>query len=60
MSAFSRYQEIVAGISDLTLMPNQQPLRREDLFLFLAKDFSRDKVSLRQGFCPGGEIFSVF
>ena len=31
---------IVAGIGDLTLMPDQQPLRREDLFLFLAKNIS--------------------
>jgi hypothetical protein len=28
--------------------------------LFLAKDFSRDKVSLRQGFCPGGESIPRF
>src|SRR5436190_624229 len=50
--------KIIAGFGDLTLMPNQHPLLGENLLLLPGKNLRRNKVLLRERFCPGRERLS--
>ncbi len=39
--------EIIAGFGDLALMPDQNPLLRENSVLLFCEDFGRNEVLLR-------------
>src|SRR6185503_14684779 len=53
-------QEVVAALSNFTLMSNAQPMIRKDSRLFQLKYFGRDQEALWQGFGAGGKSLARF
>ena len=58
--ALARYllNEVIARLSDLTLMADTEPLAGENPSPFFSKNFRRYEVALRQSLRAGGESFS--
>src|SRR5437773_10686304 len=50
--------EIIATFGDLTLVSDQHPFLRENLFLLLGKNLRRNKIFLFERFRSGRESFS--
>src|SRR5438876_4084177 len=50
--------KIIADLWNLTLMPNQNPLLRENSVLLLGKNFRGNKILLFERFRSGRESFS--
>src|SRR3981081_2950430 len=50
--------KVISSLGDLTLMPDQQPLPRKNLLLFLGENFRRNKILLFEGFCSCSKSFS--
>ena len=60
--AFARHflDKIITRFRDLTLMPDAQPLDRENMLLLLREDFLRNEITLRQRSVTSGEGFRGF
>src|SRR5436305_7883066 len=52
--------EVISRLRDLTLVSDQHPFLRENLFLFLGKNSRRNKIFLFERFRSGCESFSGF
>ena len=50
--------KIITSLRDLTLMPDQHPLLREDVRLLLRKNLRRNKIALSQRLGTSGECLS--
>ena len=55
--ACNRGQEKVSRLFQLALMPDQNPLLRENLFLFRGENFRRNKILLRKRLRAGNKRF---
>src|SRR5947208_8704300 len=52
--------EVISRLRDLTLVSDQHPFLRENLFLLLGKNSRRNKILLFERFRSGCESFSGF
>src|SRR5213082_4024450 len=50
--------EVISRLRDLTLVSDQHPFLRENLFLLLGKNLRRNKIFLFERFRSGRESFS--